>query len=221
MSDFTPEIVDDELSELLTKLCAQPDVNTVLEIGSGDGRGSTQAILKGLAGKNPRATLGCLEIKSDRYEALLKNIEPYSSQLYWIHCGRLSSVPVSEWMRRSEIERFYKKVPTKLNDWPLEQVLGWWDDEAAHAIVLRQEGIQIMKQRCEVTAFDLVLLDGSPFCGEADLRKVWGAKYLVLDDIDDIKNRVGFIKLLDRVSGYKLLKLNRTLRNGYAAFQRA
>ena len=220
MSDFTPEIVDDELSELLTKLCAQPDVQTVLEIGSGDGRGSTQAILKGLAGK-PSAVLGCLEIKADRYADLVANVKPYASQLHWIHCGHLSSVPVSQWMSRSDVERFYKKVHTRLNEWPLEQVLGWWDDEAAHAIVLRQEGIDIMKERCGCLGFDLVLLDGSPFCGEADLRKVWGAKYLVLDDIDDIKNRVGFIKLLDRVSGYKLIKLNRTLRNGYAAFERA
>jgi hypothetical protein len=64
-----------------------------------------------------------------------------------------------------------------------------------------------------------VVLDGCPFCGEADLDAVYGSRIIVLDDTNDIKNYTAFDRLaMDRT--YQFEAGNVDLRNGYAVFRK-
>lgn len=68
--------------------------------------------------------------------------------------------------------------------------------------------------------FDFVLIDGSPFSGESELKCVKPLltknAIIALDDINDIKN---FANYYDLKSNAKLLWENWYLRNGAAIFQ--
>jgi|688.fasta_scaffold2568852_1 hypothetical protein len=57
------------------------------------------------------------------------------------------------------------------------------------------------------------------FQGEAELIRVYGAKYILLDDIMTFKNFKNFRKLL-KDTNYKLINLDRNLRNGWVTFEK-
>jgi hypothetical protein len=68
--------------------------------------------------------------------------------------------------------------------------------------------------------FDFVLIDGSPFSGEAELRCVRpflaDKAIIALDDVNDIKNHTNYHKL----KGFaKLLWEDWSVRNGSAIFE--
>ena len=49
MKNLSPEIINDEFSEWIRRICAEENVNTIIEIGASSGEGSTQQILKGVS----------------------------------------------------------------------------------------------------------------------------------------------------------------------------
>ncbi len=80
-------------------------------------------------------------------------------------------------------------------------------------------GIEWIREENGIEDFDMVLIDGSEFTGKAELDLVFGAKYILLDDICTYKNWNNYKELvLD--SNYKLLMEDHYLRNGYAVFVR-
>jgi hypothetical protein len=212
MSDFTPEIVNDELAQLITQLAAEREVRTVLEVGSGDGMGSTQALLAGLRNKLDWK-MACLETRGERFAQLFRNVPKTVS------CLQASSVPVTKWMRVEQVRKFNSDHLTMLNKYPIAEILKWREGEVEAAKDLPQEGIATIKREFGVEAFDLVVLDGCPFCGEADLDAVYGSRIIVLDDTNDIKNYTAFDRLaMDRT--YQFEAGNVDLRNGYAVFRK-
>src|SRR2546422_218469 len=67
-----PEITDDEFYDVIRSLVSTASIQTVLEIGSSAGEGSTRAIVQGLR-DNPNApTLFCLELSPRRFQELRK-----------------------------------------------------------------------------------------------------------------------------------------------------
>ncbi|MBW2169777.1 MAG: tetratricopeptide repeat protein, partial [Deltaproteobacteria bacterium] len=64
-----------------------------------------------------------------------------------------------------------------------------------------------------------VLIDGSEFTGKAELDEVYGAKIIMLDDINGYKNYHNYQRLVADKT-YELIAENWQVRNGYAAFRR-
>jgi hypothetical protein len=62
-------------------------------------------------------------------------------------------------------------------------------------------------------------LDGSEFTGKPEFEIIYGAKFILLDDVICYKNHDNYIKLLND-SNYILIKENLGLRNGYAIFKK-
>ena len=200
---------------MLTTLAARDDVKTMLEVGSGDGSGSTQALIAGLKSKVD-ARLGCLETRPERFrflfECLIKCQISYTAR-------RESSVPVKNWMTAIQVMDFYESHLTALNRFTIEEVMAWLSGEIVHARDLSQHGIESIKTEWGVKEFDLVLLDGCPFCGVEDLKAVIGSKIIVLDDIWCVKNYDNFRDLqLD--PKYQLDYIDMYCRNGWAVFVR-
>ena len=80
-------------------------------------------------------------------------------------------------------------------------------------------GIVEVKKSQAISFFDVVLIDGSGFTGEAELKEVYGSTLLILDDVNDIKNFSNYQRL-KQSPDYKLIGENWQLRNGYAVFAR-
>jgi len=67
--------------------------------------------------------------------------------------------------------------------------------------------------------FDMVLIDGSEFTGEAELYHCLGARVIALDDVNSHKCFNAYRILANHVS-YALTHQNMGLRNGFAVFER-
>jgi hypothetical protein len=79
--------------------------------------------------------------------------------------------------------------------------------------------IKRIKQENQIDCFDLVLIDGSEFQDAAELDEVYGAKFVLLDDINTRQNYQNLHRLLADPD-YTLVAQNSSLRNGYAIFQK-
>lgn len=213
-----PEIKNDEFYYLIRKLAAEEHLDAVLEIGSSAGGGSTEAFVTGLRQNPDSPRLFCMEVSKPRFAELKTRY----AQDPFVHPYNVSSVPPAAFPEEKEVELFYRYIPTALNNYPLEQVLGWrvQDLEYIQQSGVETEGIEMIKRKNSIDTFDMVLIDGSEFTGKAELDRVYGARIILLDDINGFKNYANY-KRLKEDSSYRLIAENWQLRSGYAAFVRS
>jgi hypothetical protein len=212
-----PEIVDDEFYEVIRSLASTAPVRTMLEIGSSTGAGSTRAFVDGLHKNANRPLLFCLEVSRPRFKELVAR---YVSDPQ-VKCYNLTSVPLSRFPTETDVISFYRERKSQLNRVPLREVLRWLRQDLRYVSRLGapQDGIQTIKKENGVDTFGMVLIDGSEFTGPAELDEVYGADYILLDDIGTFKNLGNYERLVADPS-YELQASNRALRNGYAVFVR-
>lgn len=212
-----PEIKDDEFYDLITSMAGAATVDTMLEIGSSNGAGSTSAFVQGLKQNPRRPTLFCMEVSQPRFKELVQRFAGDPQ----VRCYNLTSVPLDRFPTDAEVTAFYRTGDSGLNRIPLQEVLRWLDQDRRYIKRFgpSQNGIRMIKQENAIDQFGMVLIDGSEFSGKAELEEVYGADYLLLDDIGTYKNFHNYRRLIEDPS-YKLVAANKHLRNGYAAFER-
>ena len=196
--------INDSFGKALAKYSDGLDVG--LEIGGGTGDGSTQCI------RTKR--LFSIENHPDRIGRHSMNLSAKGG----VSVNGTATLP-KFWMNKNDIEEFYRTTKTNLNQYPLEQVLGWLEECLQTAKNYSTNAIEDIHIEHKVD-FNFVLIDGSPFSGEAELRCVrpfLAEKAIIaLDDINDIKNWANYHKL----KGFaKLLWEDWSVRNGAAIFQ--
>lgn len=213
-----PEIKGDPFYALIQQISRHEAIDTVLELGSSSGAGSTEAFVTGLRDNPRRPQLYCMEVSRARFEALRGR---YAGEGF-VHCYNASSVPPSRFVTEAQVAEFHCSAVTKLSAYPLEQVLGWLRQDIAYVrdAGVPEDGIELIRRTSGIDAFDAVLIDGSEFSGSAELDVVYGAKFILLDDIDGLKNYETLHRLLADPR-YRLIALRMDVRNGYAAFVRA
>lgn len=213
-----PEILDDEFYEILRTLASTAEVDTVLEIGSSTGEGSTRAFVEGLHLNPRRPRLFCMELSRPRFEQLARRY----AQDPQVRCYNVTSVPIERFPTEAEVMDFYNSRASKLTRIPLPEVLRWLRQDIRYVTRLgaSQRGIHMIKEDNAIDRFGIVLIDGSEFTGSAELDEVYGADYLLLDDIGTFKNMANFERLSSD-SAYRLMATNPDLRNGYAVFELA
>ena len=213
-----PEIKEDEFYTLIQDLSKTEKLESVLEIGSSCGGGSTEAFVSGLLeNKQGDPKLFCLEVSKTRCDKLVdcyKNIP-------FVRGYNSSSVLLSEFSSVEQVIRFYCSRKTALNNYPLDVVLGWWaqDTDYINREGKDEGGIERIKKENGIDYFDMVLIDGSEFTGISELNKLYGAKIFLLDDINSFKNYSNYWRLVIDKS-YQLVAQNWYIRNGYAVFRR-
>jgi len=213
-----PEIKDDEFYHLILKLTKEEKLKTVLEIGSSAGGGSsTEAFVKGLRENSGRPNLFCMEISKPRFKELKKRYAGYS----FVKCYNVSSVSLDKFPSEKDLAGFFYSTKTGLNAYPLERVVGWLrqDIEYVKSSGVSVSGIQQIKDENDIHNFDMVLIDGSEFTGKAELNEIYGAKYILLDDINGFKNYENYRRLAADPD-YDLIAENWKIRNGYAVFKK-
>lgn len=211
-----PEIRDDELYRLLENITSREPLFTVLEIGSSSGEGSTAALVEGLSQNPARPMLFCLEASKKRFTELATRY----SEVPFVRCLNASSVTADRFPSENDIEEFWVKEKTNLNHYPLDTVISWLREDIRYLNLsgVLQGGIALIKESYSINLFDLVLIDGSEFTGEAELDEVIGARWIVLDDINAYKNYRSYHRL-SADPEYVLVAENWGLRNGYAVFR--
>jgi hypothetical protein len=196
--------IHDSFGKALAKYSEGLDVG--LEIGGGTGDGSTQCI------RTKR--LFSIENHPDRIGRHSMNLSARGG-VSVNGTATLSKL----WMNQLDVAEFYGTNKTNLNQYPLDQVLGWYHECVESAQPYSTNAIEDIHFEHKVD-FNFVLIDGSPFSGEAELRCVrpfLAEKAIIaLDDVNDIKNLANYNKL----KGFaKLLWEDWSVRNGAAIFQ--
>jgi len=196
--------IHDSFGKALAKYSEGLDVG--LEIGGGTGDGSTQCI------RTKR--LFSIENHPDRIGRHSMNLSARGG----VSINGTATLP-KLWMNQLDIAEFYGTNKTNLNQYPLTQVIGWYHECVQSAEPFSTNAIEDIHIEHKVN-FSFVLIDGSPFSGEAELRCVrpfLAEKAIIaLDDVNDIKNLANYNKL----KGFaELLWEDWSVRNGAAIFQ--
>jgi hypothetical protein len=212
-----PEIKDDAFHSAIYRLVQSEPVQTILEIGSSSGEGSTDAFVKGIEANPHKPTLFCMELSHPRFQALQELYKDNPS----VVCYNVSSVPLESFPTEKEVLQFMKTVKTSLRGFTEKEVIGWLrqDIEYVKAADVPQRGIELIKSAHNIENFDVVLIDGSEFTGQPELELTYGAKFILLDDIRAFKNYNNFMRLKNDPA-YELIEEDQNLRNGYAIFRK-
>ena len=212
-----PEILDDGFYEAIRSVARVAKIKTALEIGSSTGEGSTRAFVEGLHDNPLRPQLFCMEVSLPRFRQLS---ERYAGDPQ-VKCYNLTSVALDRLATEQQVVDFYNRRDSKLNRVPLGEVRRWLRQDIRYLNEHggSQNGIAMIKEQHGIDRFGMVLIDGSEFTGAAELEEVYGADFILLDDIGTFKNLANY----ERLSGdtdYLLVEKDEQLRNGYAVFER-
>ena len=214
---IAPEIKNDALYRALQRLAGKRGVESILEIGSSSGEGSTEAFVSAIRSLRRKPKLFCLEISQPRFEKLAA---AYRDDEF-VECYRSSSVPLESFPSEEEVAAFHRSGVSHLNQYPLETVLGWLkaDKDYLASAGVPADGIARIRSEHGIGRFDVVLIDGSEFTAAAELELVYGARWIALDDIMTYKNFASYRRLAADAQ-YELVEENKYLRNGYAIFRK-
>ena len=208
---FNPEIKDDELYfSIIDQVVKVRPVN-IIEIGSANGLGSTQAFIEGRKRANIEedCKIYCYEIDKERYGELCENLRLVDN----VMCFNGSFT--DERMADAEVVEFLTKHSgMNPSQYGVEAVMSWKYDIDKKMEENSETFVPLLKHPT------LALVDGSPFSGlqETKILAGRGTDVIILDDIVDIKNFDSFGYL--KANGYELIGENTRLRNGYAIFRK-
>ena len=215
---IAPEIRDDALAAAIRRIAALPSVRVMLEVGSSTGEGSTDAFVAG-AMENPAGppTLHCLELSRGRFEQL----QARHGGRGFVHCHRTSSVRLERFADADDIARFCAGFKPWLRRRSKARYREWLEQDRRYAMEsgVDTDGIRDIARRFGIDRFDAVLIDGSEFTGGAVLDDVYGAEWILLDDIRAMKNHATY-RRLRADPAYRMEERSWWLRNGFAIFKK-
>ena len=143
-----PEIKNDTFYYSIINLIKNSsDIKNILEIGASSGSGSTEAFIIGKMKKNIK--LFSIEVCTERFD-LLKNRYTFDSNFFPYN---VSSVGIDEFPEKKKIIDFHNNIKTTLNNYPINMVLGWYDNDIEYITKnnIPQNGIELIKKKIILT----------------------------------------------------------------------
>ncbi|YAI81774.1 MAG: hypothetical protein ACQJCO_08285 [cyanobacterium endosymbiont of Rhopalodia sterrenbergii] len=130
---IAPEIKNDEFYQSIQEIARFSHIKTLLEIGSSSGKGSTEALTKGVRENSNQPTLFCIEVSKTRFNALKHHYrdDPF------VRCYNNSSIAIDQFPDKEIIKEFYHSHQTFLNKYPLEIVLSWLSQDINYVKVFQ------------------------------------------------------------------------------------
>lgn len=203
--------ITDEFGQAIIRTVKHYNLQTILEIGSWDGTGSTQCFIEGMKNfKTPR--LYCIEIEPDRYELLKTNTEQYS----WITCINQSTLSLQTCLNK-DFEAIWNSPYNKIRDNAKKSdVIKWFEHDMKNLQKTKKGYLDD-----DDTVYDGVLIDGSEFFGYSEYNLVKDrTNVLFLDDYFNAFKTNQVARELNESSDWEVIAGNRYTRNGYAIFKR-
>ena len=186
-----------KLGETLYELSKQSDVNTIVEIGTWNGAGSTRCIIDGIKDSEVKKTFITLESNKEQYELSLQNLESFKEFVIPLY-GRIIDVYDLTWLKSVTLG-------PEQQQWLWEDVEGYKECPNVLDKIPQQ--------------IDLLLLDGGEFSTVPEFIKLKSKyKYLVLDDITALKCKEINNQLSNR-KDHVLVKTD-SERNGFSVFKK-
>lgn len=200
----------DEFGRTIIRTVKEYKLESILEIGSWDGTGSTQCFIEALRNQ-PNPSLVCIELREERFSQLVANTREFG----WIECKNTTTIS-SKSLSAETFDDIWTSRFNKIKNCNKDEAYSWYKSDL-ELVRKCNAGFLETNNKC----FDGVLIDGGEFFGYAEYRL--------------IKNRTNVIFLDDYYSAYKTNRAarelledpdwtvvagNRFWRNGYAVFRR-
>lgn len=183
-TNFGEIVLGNGRGDLLRDACLMQEVNSIVEIGTLDGTGSTKIILKALETKDPtKVAFLTIEAHAGAHALATSNIGEYAFPVRALHGALIHTDSPLLLVGLSETEKIWLKSDSESRFSQSPFILS-----------------EIPEQ------FDLLVLDGGEFSTFNDyllLRK--RCRYLYLDDVKVRKNRLVLKTALD--DGFSIIRL--------------
>ena len=151
--------IHDEFGSEIIKTVEKYNLNTILEIGSWDGTGSTSCFIHAIEKLTGEKKLTCLEVNTDRYNQLVDNTKQHN----WVECHNNTSISYDQLLEKDFNNIWYSDYnglleapypPTKI------QAEGWFNEDVDN--LKKFNPAFLMK---DTSFYEGVLIDGGEFFG--------------------------------------------------------
>ena len=188
-----------EFGGVLCTLARHPDLKSFVEVGTWNGRGSTQCLMAGLVDRTDDWSLMSLETNPARHAGAVKHWEGVAPDRLRLVLGRLSTA-----IMRPEDVAAHPLVQPPWQDWYEEEIA---DFHQAPLVSLPP-------------TVDAVLLDGGEFstCGDWEAVQAAHPRVVAMDDTTSIKC-YGIVAQLSADPAWELLGAGDE-RGGWAVYRR-
>lgn len=182
------------LGEWIFNLAKSPEVQSIVEVGTWWGLGSTYCIKKGLeARENPIREGYSIECVRERYVEACRNLEPMPESFFLLWGSVISY---------EELKGLEHKLSRKHKE--------WFEQDLKHI-----KKAPFIGNPMEGQVVDLCILDGGSFSGLFDFFRIGvNSKYLILDDTITFKHSKTRLYILSH-NNWEVLVDDLQDRNGY------
>lgn len=200
----------DEFGQTIINVVRENNLQTILEIGSWDGTGSTQCFIEALKDvEDPK--LFCIELRKDRFEQLKTNTQQYP----WVTCINASTISKNT-LIHNNFDEIWNSPFNKIKGSNKETVKTWYDDDMKY-ITDKDDGFLDK----DSNFYDGVLIDGGEFSGYSEYKLVKDrTNVLFLDDYYNAFKTNQVARELLKDPEWGVIAGNKHWRNGYAVFRR-
>jgi hypothetical protein len=205
-----PEItLNDEFGRAIAITIQRCNIQSVIEIGSWDGTGSTAVIVSALK-DTPEPRLVCVEPDIHRHAALQRMV----AGLPWVTTVCRPSVSRAA-MTPQRFEHVWQSPHNHLA-YPEQLVREWWDETPAD-----RPGERGYLETLTDERWDAALIDGGEFTGYDDFRLLCDrVRVLMLDDVFHAYKCAQAHAELRRQSGWQCIWSSAFVRNGASIWAR-
>ena len=196
----------DEFGRAIMQTIEALRVQSVIEVGSWDGTGSTTVVMQALANV-PGRRLACIEANPNRHAALAR----LTASREWVTtvCSRSVS---REAMTPQSFDDVWRSPYNRLR-YPREDVERWWNEQPAGPGYL---------DTLTTETWDAALIDGCEFCGWDDYRLLSSrVRVLMLDDVFSAYKCAAADEDLRRRDEWSCIWRSAFVRNGASIWVRA
>ena len=192
--------IDQDFGKIIYELAKNADNKIFVEIGTWNGLGSTKCFIEAMK-TNKDATLYTIENNTEKYEFAksrwVNTIVEYNLTVNFLNGSLINIEDVDRWISKNNI---------------------YLDDNQKYWLSIdKTNSINIIKLGCQY--IDILLIDGGDYSGFLELMLLKPiSKYILLDDVNSIKNKMSREYLLSNTS-YELISEDLNSRNGYSIFK--
>jgi hypothetical protein len=200
----------DEFGQTIIDVVRKNSLQTILEIGSWDGTGSTKCFIEALKkAENPK--LVCIELRKDRFEELKNNTKQYP----WVECVNISTISKHTFLHKN-FDEVWNSPYNKIENKDKKVVQSWYEDDMNEVSKFETGYLDN-----DTLFYDGVLIDGGEFFGYSEYKLVKDrTNVLFLDDYYNAFKTNQVARELLQDPDWEVIAGNRYWRNGYAVFKR-